>query len=77
MADLVRKVSIVEGRASCEVSEFSDGAVIAKATFGDAEGPPNGYVSLHVSAPDRRSARQWSESMLRMLEALTAEAINV
>lgn len=67
MSDVLRKVAITEGRASCTVTEFSDGSVMVEASYGDEAGEPSGHAALQVTAPDRASARRWCDVILHAL----------
>lgn len=71
MADTIRRtVTITEGRASCTIVEADDGAVIVRASYSDSAEIPHGNLSLHVSAPDRHSARLWCASMIAALRGV-------
>lgn len=65
-----RTVTITEGRATCTIVEASDGAVLVRAQYTDGIDTPNGNLSLHVSAPDRHSARLWCASMIAALRGV-------
>lgn len=75
MSDTIRRtVTITEGRASCTIVEADDGAVIVRASYSDGSDEPNGNMALHVSAPDRHSARLWCASMIAALRNVIERA---
>lgn len=77
MGDTIRrKVTIAEGRVTCTVTEFDDGAVIVDASYPDDAEQPSGNASLHVSAPDRASARRWCDVILHALRQTTQGTIS-
>lgn len=65
-----RTVTITEGRATCTIVEDQDGHVFVRAQYTDGIDTPNGNLALHVSAPDRQTARAWCVAMMQTLREM-------